>query len=88
MQFYVMSIRDIAVDAYGRPFCAVKVEAGKRDFGDLINQAAPDNKFHLHPEHFELFHLGMFDDETGKFNTFEHPRSVVLGTELVKRPAI
>lgn len=84
MQLCVMSIRDSAVDTFGRPFFSVKVEGAKRDFGDIVNQVAPDNKFNLHPEHFELFHLGMFDDSQGEFNLFERPRSVCLGADLVK----
>jgi len=84
MQLYVMSIRDIAVDSFGRPYFSVKLEAGKRDFGDLINRVEPGNTFNLHPDHFELYHLGLFDDSTGKFNCFETPRQVCLGSELVK----
>jgi len=85
MELFVMSVRDIAVDSFGAPFCAVKIEKARRDFGDAVNDdSSRDNKFYLHPEHFELYHLGMWNDETGLFNTFPNPRQICVGSELRK----
>jgi len=82
MQYFVMSVRDITVDAFMPPFVVTHVGAARRDFGDAIN--SPDHKFSRHPECYEMYHLGMFDDATGLFNNFDKPRQVCHGVEMVK----
>lgn len=64
----VMSVFDRASMVFGTPFFVVAVGAGTRSFRDEVNRKADDNSIYQHPEDYELFHLGSFDDETGLFS--------------------
>lgn len=80
----IVAIRDAAVDAFNRPFFLASTGQALRAFGDEVNRAADDNEMYKHPEHFELFELGSFDDKTGLVESLKVPRS--LGTaEQFKR---
>lgn len=59
----VVSIYDLKACVFHRPICAVNTGAAMRDFGD----ATKDEKSILctHPEDFQLYEIGEFDDNTG-----------------------
>lgn len=84
MQYFVMAVRDRAADVFGVPHYAASIGTAVRNFSDEVNRSAPDNMFNKHPEDFDLFHLGLYDDSTAKFETFEKPRQVAIGKDLVK----
>jgi len=60
-------IRDTCVGAYQVPMFFVNSAAAVRALGDAVNRAKEDNAFYQHPEHYQLWHLGSFDDESGLF---------------------
>lgn len=86
MKYVVLAVRDRAADVFGQPHFAVHVGSSIRGFGDEINRAAPDNAFNKHPEDFDLYELGTFDDATGVFECHT-PRQVAVGKDLVRRDA-
>jgi len=65
MKHYVVAVKDHAMQAYNRPIYAPALGAAIRSFTDETNRQAPDNQMYAHPEDFELWLLGHFDDETG-----------------------
>ncbi|AXH74631.1 MAG: nonstructural protein [Microviridae sp.] len=69
MKMQVVSVLDVAAQAYGRPaFCAA-LGAATRSFVDEVNRAPTpgnDNVLFSHPEDFQLFHIGEFDDFNGQ----------------------
>ena len=67
MKMVICSIRDSAADAYGRPFFLPSVGVAIRSFTDEVNRPSEDNQIYQHPEDFDLFELGEFDDTTGRF---------------------
>ena len=85
MIMVICSIRDSAADAYGRPFFLPSVGVAIRSFTDEINRAAEDNQIYQHPEDFDLFELGTFDDSTGKFELFDVPKQLALGRQIKVR---
>ena len=66
MKMVICSIRDSAADAYGRPFFLPSVGVAIRSFTDEVNRPSEDNQIYQHPEDFDLFELGEFDDTTGR----------------------
>ena len=64
-----VAVRDSAVQAFNRPFFVPTVAVAVRSFTDEVNRVAPDNHMNAHPEDFELWVVGQFDDETGIFGT-------------------
>lgn len=84
MQFHILAVRDRAADVFGQPMFAPSVGLAIRGFGDEINRAAPDNQLNKHPEDFDLYSLGLFDDSTGEFNCHS-PKMVAIGKDYVRQ---
>lgn len=81
MRYKVISVRDRAIDTFGTPVCVAAIGAAVRSFGDQINDS--NSPFSNHPEDFDLYSLGEFDDQTGQF-TNEGPVQVAVGKDYAK----
>ena len=77
----IVSVRDRAADAFGRPAFVPSRGVAIRSFGDELNRAAPDNQMHTHPEDFDLYELGEFDEQSGVFTT-HMPTQIAVGKDL------
>lgn len=77
----VVAIKDRAMDAYGRPFLVVAIGQAIRSFQDEINREAPDNTMYHHPDDYDLYELGTYDDQTGTFNCAQ-PKQIAIGKQL------
>lgn len=67
MARYVMcSVLDLAAQQYGRPFFSVSDGSAVRGFVDEVNREDKQSLLFNHPDDFQLFKIGVFDDETGK----------------------
>lgn len=82
MRYKVLAIRDRAIDSYGQPFYSSSVGGAVRSFSDEINRSAENNQLNKHPEDFDLFLLGEFDDQTGEFDS-TRPAQVAVGKDLL-----
>lgn len=71
---FVCSIFDRKVASYGRPMFARAVGEAMRIFRDEVNRAAEDNILYKHPEDFDLFLVGKFDEESGRL----HPQDPMM----------
>ena len=83
MKLQIMCVRDIKVGAYQTPFYAATIGAGERSFSDAINNPNKDSDMSKHPTDFELYLLGIYDDDTGKFDTHE-PKFITNGAANAK----
>lgn len=82
MRYKILSVRDRAIDCFGQPFFSSSVGGAIRSFSDEINRSAENNQLHKHPEDFDLYSLGEFDDATGEFET-TRPQQVAVGKDLI-----
>ena len=57
----IYTIYDRVPRTYWTPFCAHNHEDAKRCLSNLVNVPS-ENDIYLHPEDFDLFHIGTFDD--------------------------
>lgn len=85
MKYKVVCVRDRAADCFGQPQFVLSVGAAIRGFGDEINRAADNNGFYKHPEDFDLYELGTFDDQDATFECSESPRQIAIGKDLVRK---
>lgn len=81
MKMIVCSIKDRAADAFGRPFYVPAVGVAIRSFQDEVNRSDAESQIYQHPEDFDLFELGEFDDATGLFLLFDNPKLLMLGKQ-------
>jgi hypothetical protein len=82
MKLIISSVKDRAADAYGRPMFVPSTGVAIRSFSDEINRAADDNQFYNHPDDFDLYEFGVFDDNSGVFELHESPKLLSLGKQV------
>lgn len=87
MKYKIVTIRDRAADLFGQPSFTVNLGQTIRSFGDQINVTHTEdrpNQLNQHPEDFDLYLLGEYDDETGTFTNLEQPKMVAVGKDYIK----
>jgi len=83
MLLYIVPVKDRAADVFNRPFFVPHRNVAVRDFTDEVNRAAPDNALHKHPDDFDLYLLGQFDDSNGAFIREGSPTVLVRAKDVV-----
>ncbi len=78
MKMQIVAVRDIVSNAYSQPQFALHIGQAKRAFGDQCRSNEGD--MGRHPEDFEIWHLGEFDDNTGQFELLETPVQIDVGS--------
>lgn len=85
MQSKMYTIRDSKAEIYGNPFYQKSHGEAERNFKSLTNDGK--STVNQYPEDFDLYYLGIYDDQTGKMETLDTPQHVVKATAL-KDPKI
>lgn len=78
----ICTVKDRAADAFGRPMFVPSTGVAIRSFSDEINRNNADNQLYNHPDDFDLYELGQFDDNTGIFTLHEQPKLLSLGKQV------
>lgn len=81
MKLQTFSIYDSKAKAYLPPWYMHNTDMALRVFADCCN--ATDHQFSKNPEDYTLFHIGEFDDESGKI-TPDTPKSIANGITVLK----
>jgi hypothetical protein len=82
MKQIICTVKDRAADAYGRPMFVPSAGVAIRSFSDEINRNNADNQLFNHPDDFDLYELGEFDDNSGLFSLHEQPKLLSLGKQV------
>lgn len=82
MKMVIVSIRDRAADAYGRPAFMATEGIAIRSFSDEVNNKYESNQMYAHPDDFDLFLLGTYDDSNGAFDLLDSPKQICLGKQV------
>lgn len=85
MKLKIVCVRDRAADVFGTPFFMASHGQAIRSFADEINSQRENNTLNKHPQDFDLYALGEYDDQDGSFHT-DTPRQIAIGKDLVNRP--
>ena len=83
MQLKCYSIRDLKGEMFNPPFYQKTHGEAERTFRTLVSDEK--STLHKYPEDFELFCLGEFNDQTGRFQSLESPQAIIHGLEA-KQP--
>lgn len=83
MKMVILAVRDSAMDAFMNPFAAPAVGLAARSFSDEVNK--PDSPMNGHPEDYDLFELGEFDQQSGRLTSLESPRQIVRGRDVFRK---
>lgn len=80
MPLLLITIKDNAVQAF-QPINTVRAKGEAiRGFQDAINNEQ-NRQLHKHPEDFDLYLVGTFDDETGEI-TVQKPELIIRGKDV------
>lgn len=85
---FVVSVKDRAADVFNRPFFVPHRNVAVRDFTDEVNRSAADNPLNKHPDDFDLYVLGTFDDNTGVFVMEDTPLVLVRAKDVLISNAV
>ena len=83
MESKIYAIYDSKAEAFMQPFFAGTAGLALRSFADAANN--PDSVIAKYPHDFELFELGVFDDQSGKFVIHEHRKPLGFAHEYVEK---
>ena len=84
MMQFIVSVKDRAADVFNRPFFVPHRNVAIRDFTDEVNRSSADNQLNKHPDDFDLYLLGQFDDNNGTFIAEEAPLVLVRGKDVLQ----
>lgn len=73
----IYAVYDSKAEAFLQPFFVQARGVATRMFQTACQDAGHD--FHKYAEDYTLFELGTFDEENGKFLTYDSPKSIVMG---------
>lgn len=82
-KFLVVAVRDSAAGIFGQPMCMQSKAVAIRAFADEVNKPHEQNQWNKHPEDFEMFVLGQWDDESGTFELLKSPESLIRAVDCV-----
>nr|QJB18842.1 MAG: nonstructural protein [Microvirus sp.] len=82
MKLNLCSVKDRAADAYGRPMFVPSTGVAIRSFSDEVNRNDADNQLFHHPDDFDLYEFGIFDDNSGTFEIYDQPKLLSLGKQV------
>jgi hypothetical protein len=83
MHLFVVCVKDRAAEVFNRPFFVPHRNVAIRDFTDEVNRAAADNQLNKHPDDFDLYLLGEFNDNTGEFS-ISSPQVLVRAKDVLQ----
>lgn len=74
MELQLFSVRDSKGEAYSPPRAHKTVGEAERMLETIVNEKRDGNFLNMYPADYALYHLGTFDDQTGKMKLFDSPR--------------
>jgi hypothetical protein len=82
MKLVIVSVRDSAADAFGRPYFVPSVGMALRSFTDEVNRASDDNPLNKHKKDFALYELGEYDDNTAQIVCHDQPKLLIHADQV------
>lgn len=86
MKLFLVGVKDRKAGVFTAPQAVVRLEAALRGFADEVNNPRNgENMWYRHPEDFELYHVGSFDDQVGRLEPLGDPVLLGCGDEYRKQ---
>lgn len=81
MRYKIVAVRDRAADVFAQPFFVASIGVAIRSFTDEVNRKDENNGFYKHPEDFDLYLMGEYDDSDGSFECMQ-PKQICVGKDV------
>lgn len=79
MIMQVFAVKDRALEAHMRPWFAFTTGQAIRMFSDEVNN--PTSDMHKHPDDYDLWHLGSWNDENANFTNVKNEQ-IAMGKQV------
>lgn len=83
MIHHVMSVYDEKAEAFAQPFFVASELVGARSF--MAACADAESLLARFPSDYRLYALGTYDDQDGRFSSYDRPRLVMTAAQAVAR---
>lgn len=80
----MFSVYDKKAECFSPPFFMRATGLALRGFIDMLN-SGDKTQYSAHPEDFDLYELGEWNDETGKVDQYEIPRLLGNGLDYITK---
>ena len=77
----IVAVKDRAADAFMRPFFVPTANMAIRSFMDEVNRDHPENQMFVHPDDFDLYEIGIFDDSNGRIESYADMKLLIQGKQ-------
>lgn len=75
MKKLMLVLRDRTAESFLAPFSVPALGVAYRNLADVVaRRSEPENILAQHPEDFDLYEIGWFDEESGVLGALETPR--------------
>lgn len=81
MRWFMYAVYDSAVGVYDRPFVSRSDGEAIRGFSDVAKDK--EHPIGKHPEHYALFGVGLYDDNTGEITPEVERRCIARAHEVI-----
>lgn len=81
----IVAIRDIKADLWFNPIYVNSLGGAVRSFGDECTKPRENNPLAEHPEDYELYELGEWDERKGEFTILPRPSQIAAGSNYRKQ---
>lgn len=78
----ILAVHDSKVNAFSQPFFLRTQAEAMRGWIEVVNE--PSTQFNKHPEDFNLFLLGDFDEDTGLITPLSAPQAIASAISVIK----
>lgn len=82
MKILICSVYDRVAQIYGYPNFVNSKGATIRAFADQINRQDANSQLYQHPDDFDMYYLGEFDDATAEFTILPTPELLARGSHV------
>lgn len=80
MTYKIFSIRDAKSETFNPPFFQPTHGEAERNFRQACMD--PQTMFHKFPEDFDLYYLGMYESNDGKFAVLDTPQHMIKAIDV------
>lgn len=84
MIYRIVAVRDRAADTYAQPVFVTTVGGAIRAFEDEINRENENNALFRHPDDFDLYEIGAYDDQSAEIVSSK-PKQIAIGKEMKRQ---
>ena len=83
MMYHIVCIRDSAAEVFGQPYAVAANGVAVRSFTDEV--ARGESPLSKHPEDYELYCVGRYDDSVGLLLPCDRPVLLLRGKDAVAK---